>query len=257
MDEQKASPLQAFTPRQIFLFGIVSGVLVLCAIGFFVLLGLMLNDGNFSLLGSGNTGNAQPAAPVADDGTQPLAQISVRPVDERNDHVRGAKNARVTIVEYSDFECPFCKVFHATMKQVFSAYPNDVRWVYRHFPLDSLHSQARREALASECASEQGKFWEFADLIFQETTSNDGLDLTKLPEYARRAGVNVTKFNECLNSGKYASAVQEDEQDAQAAGARGTPYSVIIGPSGEKIPLSGALPFAQVKAAIDSALAGS
>jgi protein-disulfide isomerase len=256
MDEQKPSPFHAYTPKQIFLFGIVSGVVVLCAIGFFVLLGLLVKGESFSLLGSG-AANAQPPAPLVDDGTQPLAEITLRPVDESNDHVRGAKNARVTIVEYSDFECPFCKVFHNTMTQVLSAYQNDVRWVYRQFPLDSLHSQARQEALASECAAEQGKFWEFADLIFQETASNDGLDITKLPEYAVRVGVNVAKFNECLKSGKYATAVQEDEQDAQAAGARGTPYSVIIGPNGEKIPLNGALPFVQVKAAIDSVLAGS
>ena len=96
-----------------------------------------------------------------------------------------------------------------------------------------------------------------APFIFQETTSNDGLDLTKFSDYAKRVGLNVAKFNECLNSSKYASAVQEDEQDAQAAGARGTPYSVLVGPKGEKIPLSGALPYAQVKAAIDSALGAS
>lgn len=256
MDEQqKSSPLANMPPKHIFLFGIGAGVLALCTIGFFFLLSIMFKGGELDLFVD-NKGSAPPP-PSVDNGIAPSGQISLRSVDAKNDHIRGASGAKVTIVEYSDFECPFCKNFHNTMKQVISAYPNDVRWVYRQFPLDSLHQQARTEALASECAAEQGKFWEFADLMFQETTSNDGLDLTKLPEYAKRLGLNITKFNECLNTSKYASAVQEDEQDAQTAGARGTPYSVLIGPDGQKVPLSGALPFAQIKAAIDSVLGAS
>lgn len=256
MDEQqKTSPLQNMPPKQIFLFGVVAGVLVLCTIGFFILLSVVLKGGDLEFFGDGDKG-ASPSIAV-DKGTAPGTEISIRSVDAKNDNIRGAKDAKVTIVEYSDFECPFCKNFHNTMKQVISAYPNDVRWVYRHYPLDGLHKQARQEALASECAGEQGKFWEFADLILQETTSNDGLDLVKLPEYAKRVGVNVTKFNECLNSSKYAAAVQEDERDAAGAGARGTPYSVLIGPNGQKVPLSGALPFSQIKDAIDSALGAS
>jgi protein-disulfide isomerase len=257
MDEQqKSSPLQNLPPKQVFILGIVAGVLALCTIGFVILLSIMLKGGDVKFLGAG-AGTPPPPAPIADAGDVPSAQITLRAVDAKNDHIRGAKDAKVTIVEYSDLECPFCKRFHNTMKQVISAYPNDVRWVYRHFPLDSLHQQARQEALSTECAAEQGKFWEFADLIFQETPSNDGLDLTKLPDYAKRLGLNVTKFNECLNSSRYASRVTEDEQDTESAGARGTPYSVLIGPNGEKVPLSGALPAAQIKAAIDSALAAS
>ena len=204
-----------------------------------------------SLLGAGDTASPPSAQGVND---QAPSKITVRPVDAKNDHIRGDKNAKITIVEYSDLECPFCKNFHNTMIQVLDANKANVRWVYRHFPLDSLHSQARKEALASECASEQGKFWEFIDLVFQETTSNDGLDLAKLPDYARRINLNVNQFNACVSSEKYAAAIREDEQDAQAAGARGTPYSVILGPKGETIPISGALPAAQVQSAIDSLL---
>lgn len=234
-----------------FVCGIAGGILILCTIGFFILLGILLK-GNGVLSFGGD--NAAPPPPPLQGAPIAPTKISIRPVDAKNDHIRGAKNAKVTIVEYSDFECPFCKRFHETMKQVLANYPNDVRWVYRHFPLDGLHQQARREAHASECAGEQGKFWEFADLILQETTSNDGLDLSKLPDYARRIGMNVDQFNGCISSEKYAAAVREDEQDAQAAGAQGTPYSVIIGPKGETTPLSGARPYADIKSAVDAIL---
>ncbi len=245
--EQKVSPFHSFSPVQMFIGGIVSGILVLCTIGFFIMLGLYFGDDNGSARNNG--GAVVNNVPAGDAGAP--TQVAVREVDEKTDHIRGNKNADVTIVEYSDFECPFCKNFHNTMNQIIKAYGDDVRWVYRHLPLDSLHSQARKEALASECAAEQGKFWEFADIIFTQTTSNDGLDLSKLPDYAKQAGVaNVTKFNDCLNTSKYAGAIQEDEQDAQAAGAQGTPYSVIVGPDGETVVVSGAQPYAAVEASL-------
>jgi protein-disulfide isomerase len=105
-------------------------------------------------------------------------KLTVRAVDAKNEYVRGNASAKVTLIEYSDFECPFCKRFHATMQQVLAAEGNNVRWVYRQFPLDSLHSKARTEALASECAGEQGKFWEFVDSLFKVTPSNNGMDIS-------------------------------------------------------------------------------
>lgn len=181
-------------------------------------------------------------------------EISFAPVNEKEDWIRGDKKAKVAIITYSDFECPFCKKFHETMLQVMNKYDGDVKWVFRHFPLDSLHRQARSEALAGECAGEQGKFWEFADLIFSRTTSNDGLDLTKLPDYAKEIGLNVSKFNSCYESKKYADEVNADASDAQKAGARGTPYSIVVGPNGEATPLSGALPVESVSSILDSLL---
>ena len=171
------------------------------------------------------------------------------------DSLRGADNPKVTIVEYSDTECPFCKNLHLTLKKVVEEYPNDVRWVYRHFPLDQLHKKSRKEAEAAECAGEQGKFWEMLDLIYEVTPSNDGLDLEQLPELARKAGViNSNQFTRCLESGKYSEKVASDLADAQTAGGRGTPYSVLIGSDGSKTPLSGAQPYEAVKAKIDGLL---
>lgn len=178
----------------------------------------------------------------------------IRPVTNE-DHIRGADNAKVTIVEYSDIECPFCKRFHSTMQQLIGEYPDDVRWVYRHYPLKQLHSKAPKEAEATECAAEQGKFWEMIDLIFKVTPSNNGLDLEQLPVLADQAGVsNVQQFKECLESGKYADKVAADSADGTVAGVQGTPYSVIIGSDGSKIPLSGAQPYTSLKAAVEKLL---
>lgn len=211
------------------------------------------------------SGNRAPAASPTGEGQDVVVDEGagepkkpevgeIREVDSE-DHIRGVGNARVTIIEYSDLECPFCKRFHPTMQKVVDKYPNDVRWVYRHFPLEMLHSKAKKEAEATECAGEQGKFWEMVDKIFEVTPSNNGLSLDDLPKLAGEAGVmSVPKFEACLESGKYAERVEEDLADAETAGARGTPYSVIIGPDGQKQPLSGAQPYESVKQAVDSLL---
>lgn len=204
---------------------------------------------------------AVPAAPqpgvAGTAAQQPPAEPAIgdiRAVTE-DDHVRGAQNAKVTIIEYSDLECPFCKSFHPTLQQVLKEYPNDVRWVYRHFPLEQLHQQAPQEAIATECASEQGRFWELLDKIYEVTPSNDGLVLAELPTLAREVGVaNIPAFEACLESEKYKEKVAADVADAQAAGGRGTPYSIAIGPDGTKQAISGAQPYAAVKQTIDAML---
>lgn len=195
-------------------------------------------------------GNAAAPAQSAEPTVGEVREVTAE------DHVRGSQNAKVTVVEYSDLECPFCKRFHPTMQQLLSEYPNDVRWVYRHAPLVQLHSKAPKEAEATECAGEQGKFWELTDKIFEVTPANDGLNLDDLPKLAQEAGVaNIQQFQSCLDSGKYAQHVQDDLTDAQNAGMRGTPYSVVIAPNGEKFPVNGAQPYASVKQIVDKALA--
>lgn len=175
-----------------------------------VIAGAFIAIGIYASGGLGGTGSA-PADTAAPDQGQPSAQPArptpppigkFRPVDE-TDHVRGSSDAKVTIIEYSDLECPFCKRFHGTLQQVLEEYPNDVRWVYRHAPLVQLHQKAPAEANAAECAAEQGKFWEFIDLVFEQTQGNDSLDLETLPDIARGAGVaNISQFQACVDSDK-------------------------------------------------------
>jgi protein-disulfide isomerase len=182
----------------------------------------------------------------------------MRPIS-LDDHIIGNPNADVVIVEYSDTECPYCKVFHATLQRVMSEYGQDgkVAWVYRHFPIESLHSKAPKEAEALECANELGgptKFWEYTNLIYKTTTSNNSLDPAQLPKIAKSVGLDVTAFNTCLSSGKYKDKVEADYQDALKVGGRGTPHSVLVSKDGTKTPIQGAQPYESVKSIIDALL---
>ncbi len=183
---------------------------------------------------------------------------NMRPVSA-DDHILGNPNAELIIVEYSDTECPFCKQFHVTLKRVMTDYgaSGKVAWVYRHFPIDQLHAKARKEAEATECASELGgsqKFWEFTDLLYATTNSNDSLPPSELPKIAGKVGLNVTEFNKCLASGKYADKVEADYQDAVKAGGRGTPNSIVVAKDGTKTVIQGAQSYESVKAIIDALL---
>jgi protein-disulfide isomerase len=188
------------------------------------------------------------------------AQASaMRPVSKSRDHIRGNPGAPVTLIEYSDFECPFCKSFHPTVKKLVDESNGRVRWVYRHFPLDELHPvKARKEAAATECAAELGgneAFWKFADRFFDVTPSNNKTDIdTALPRIAREIGLEENKFAACLASGRHDRRVEEDVQNAVATGGRGTPWSLVVSKSGKIYPLSGAQPYAAVKQLVDLAL---
>ncbi len=202
------------------------------------------------------TANIPQQPQVAQQQTGDLEKMA--PITSK-DHIRGNPNAPVKIVEYSDTECPFCKRFHDTMKQVMDIEGKDgkVAWVYRHFPLDQLHSKARKESEATECAAEIGgndKFWSYLDRLMEVTPANNGLDPAELPKIAQYVGLDTTKFNECLTSGRYAKKIEEHVQNAQATGGNGTPWSIVVGSNDKKYPLSGAQPYTSVKALIEQAL---
>jgi protein-disulfide isomerase len=194
---------------------------------------------------------------VATSPNQSSPSIKVAPVSA-NDHVLGNRNAKLFIVEYSDIECPFCKVFHFTMKEVLAAYDNNVAWVYRHFPIPQLHANAIKEAEATECAAELGgntAFWRYLDEIFLRTNSNDSLDLAELPKIASDIGLDVSAFSNCLASGRHTETVAKHMEEAVRAGARGTPYSVILDSKGKVVgTINGAEPFSSVKAKLDALL---
>lgn len=166
-----------------------------------------------------------------------------------DDPVLGNKNAPLTIVEFSDFQCSFCKrVRDDAIAQIEERYikTGKVKLVYRDFPLTSIHPMAQKSAEASECADEQGKFWEYHNLIFERQVS---LSLNSLKQWADELGLKTDDFNKCLDSGKYANEVNKDANDAQRAGGQGTPFFII----GNQI-ISGAQPFSAFQAAIESQL---
>jgi len=184
--------------------------------------------------------------------------LEMRPISS-TDHILGNPNADLIIVEYSDTECPFCKTFHMTLKRVMEEYGSGgkVAWVYRHFPIDQLHSKARKEAEATECAGGLGgeeKFWEYINLLYGTTNSNDSLDPAELPKMAGQVGLDVKDFEACLASGKYAEKVEADYQDAIKAGGRGTPNSIILSKDGTKTPVEGAQPYENLKNILDALL---
>jgi len=202
-----------------------------------------------SVLYTRNSGNT-PVTP----GTP--QEISLRAVSA-NEHILGNPDAKVVIVEYSDPECPFCKSFHATMKRIISEYGanGSVAWVYRHFPIPELHAKAQAEAEAMECAADLGgntAFWKFTDRLYEITPSNDGLDAAELPKIAAFAGLDSAAFTKCVTDRRTKAKVDADHADGISAGARGTPYSVIITKNGDKIPLEGALPYADMKEIVET-----
>ena len=167
-------------------------------------------------------------APVANDAKNTTSKV--RPVSS-SDHVIGNLNAKIVIVEYSDLECPFCKVFHNTMHKVIDNSNGKVAWVYRHYPIPQLHPKAFYEAEATECAWEQGEndaFWKYTDRLFEVTPSNNGLPESELAKIAQYVGLNVTAFNDCLTSGKFKNKIQADIDDGNKAGVNGTPSSFIL-----------------------------
>jgi len=180
--------------------------------------------------------------PANDQGNQKVN------VNDDGDPSIGSKDATVTIVEFSDFQCPFCERFYSqTFLQIKSEYidTGKVRFVYRDFPLN-FHAQAEKTAEAAECANEQGKFWEYHDKIFQNQQS---LSIENLKLWAKQIGLDTTKFDSCLDTGKYQSEVQKDQKDGISLGVSGTPAFFINGKA-----LIGAQPFAAFKQLIDAEL---
>jgi protein-disulfide isomerase len=158
----------------------------------------------------------------------------------------GPKNAKVTIVEWSDFQCPFCSRVTPTLKQIKEAYPKDVRVVFRHQPL-SFHPNAKPAAEASMAAHEQGKFWEMHDKLF---SNQSALDRATFEKYAQELGLDMAKFRAALDSGKYRAKVEADAAAGAAVGANGTPTFFVNGRE-----FVGAQPFANFKKVIDEELA--
>jgi protein-disulfide isomerase len=139
---------------------------------------------------------------------------------------RGPADAPVTIVEFSDFQCPFCGEFEPIVRGALAKYGSRIRLVYRHMPLTTVHKFAQKAAEAAVCAQRQGKFWEMHDLLFAEQSS---LSVEQLKDKARRIGLDGATFDDCLDSGQAAPAVQDDVIAAEALGLSGTPSSFVNG----------------------------
>jgi protein-disulfide isomerase len=139
--------------------------------------------------------------------------------------IRGPKDAIVTIVEFSDFQCPFCSRSNVTMKQVMERYPTQVRWVFRDFPLP-IHNDAEKAAVAARCAAEQGKFWEMHDVLFQNQSD---LSVGALARYGTQIGLDASRYTSCQSVAKHMDAIQADLKAGTEFGVTGTPAFFING----------------------------
>lgn len=228
-------------------FGLVTGIAVLSTVGFFLLLAKVNGSSTSPVKNTNSVAAANTAAaPTAVAPTQPTGPVTLAEIT-KDDHIRGTFDAPVTIVEFSDIQCPFCNQFHPTLQKILADYPDKVRWVYKHFPLDSIHPMARSAALASECANEQGKFWEFLDQSF---TNQQLLGPAFYTDTAKSLGLNESKFKDCVDTQKFATVIDTHTSEGNDAGVTGTPSTFING-----TPVSGAQPYASVKAVIDAAIA--
>lgn len=191
---------------------------------------------------------------LAQDGKLTEDQVkNIVPVSDE-DHIQGSKDAKIILIEYSDFECPFCSTFHSTAQQIKDEYGDDIAWVYRHFPLD-FHERARPAAVASECATALGgndSFWYYIDDIFEN--QEGGLTDVGLRTIASDLGLNMDEFEKCLVSGEYEDKIEDQYQGGVVAGVTGTPGNFILNDKGEAWLIPGALPFETMKEAIDLAL---
>jgi protein-disulfide isomerase len=218
-----------------------------------------------------------PAPAAANPSNQPAA-IAMAPVTAA-DHILGNPNAPIKIVEYSDPSCPYCKQFNPTMEQVMSTYgaSGKVAWVYRQFPLDKpnpdgqiLHPNSGREAEAFECAASIGgndKFWAYEKEWYNvfplqgATDRSASDDSAQLANIAKDVGLDGIAFNDCVSSNQFKAKIDAQYADGINAGVPGTPFNIIITPSGTKIPLTGAsggaASYATLKAILDTLLTGT
>ena len=209
-----------------------------------------------ALMMKGDSVDAEKKVDIKDKGGETVEKTlepePSEPVDMvalmDDDAVKGEESAPVTIVEFSDFECPYCSRFYSqTLSQIEENYidTGKVKMVHRDYPLP-FHGNAQKAAEATECADDQGKFWEMHDMLYENNTA---LSVDNIKGYAAELGLNTGDFDSCLDSGKYYDEVQKDMADGSAAGVTGTPGFLI---NGELV--VGAQPYAVFEQAIEKAL---
>ncbi len=185
----------------------------------------------------------------------------IRNISIDDDPMRGNPDAVITIIEFSDFQCPFCAKFHEdTLPQLEQNYisTGKVNFVYRDFPIQSTHPSAVPAALSAECADDQGKFWEMHDIIFENQRVWQGLQVQQsmslFRDYAMEIGLNIDEFDSCMSSGKYTEEIQNDLNDGRNYGVTGTPGFFVGNEEIGFTKLIGAQPFSSFQRVIDGQL---
>lgn len=182
-------------------------------------------------------------------------QAAAIPAVSDNDHIMGSKDADIVLIEYSDFECPYCASFHPSVADAYNNNEGKVAVVFRHYPLEAIHPRALPAALASECIVEvagNDKFWEFADFAFADQENN--LTDEGILTFVSDNGVDKTAFQACVNEAKFTDKINEMSDGGSAAGVMGTPATFVLNKKGSAWLVSGADP-ATLTSTIKEALA--
>lgn len=198
--------------------------------------------------------NLHPGAPAdAQQGTAPAATANV-PAPSASDHIIGSPSAPIVLIEYSDFQCPYCQMIYPTLQKITSGSSGQIAWAMREYPLYQIHPNAMPAADAAECIADQlgnDGFWKFADAIFADQTKMSDAYYAQL---AQQFGANPTTYNACVTAQKFSSRINQEISDAQSSGGNGTPFTIVFNTTtGKQYPISGALPEAQIRAVISQA----
>jgi protein-disulfide isomerase len=241
------------TLRRVHLYAIVMPLIFIIGLGLGFLLRdwiPMQNTAQVNASQAPTTGETDPVAaqtnPQAPSATQQVVRYEI-PVDD--DPMQGSADAPITIVEFSDFECPYCRSWHTDVyPRLMDEYGDQIRFVYRDFPLESIHVNAKPAAEAANCANEQGVYWEYHEKLFSMEL---GLSSEAYQDYASQLDMDVDAFQECLDSDRYVEEVQSDFDFAANLGVRSTPTFFING-----IAVVGAQPYEVFQQVIEKELAG-
>lgn len=229
-------------PKMAFTVGILAGITIASIAGMIMMYSYVGDEVATKDTNSAKVAGAEDTVDPTPTPTPTVADIEVK----SDDYIKGDENAPVTLVEWSDFQCPYCGRVTPTLDKILKDYDGQVKLIFRHFPL-SFHENAQKAAEASECAGAQGKFWEMHDLMYENQSA---LSVDDLKGYAVDLGLNVTTFNDCLDNGTYEQKVKDDFTEGTKVGVQGTPATFVNGTM-----VSGAQPYESFAAAIDAALA--
>ncbi len=205
------------------------------------------------------TNKDKPAAPVVSNEGAEQAEIIAtgqpRPVDA-TDYIRGNPNAPILLIEYSDYDCPFCKQFHETMNRVMDeiGVEGRVAWVYRQFPIEQLHPNSPRISEAALCVGDiagNAAFWQFTDLLFEQREFDVPTNVVRLSDYAELIGVNKDDYNTCMDSGRMKQDVIDSVADGFNAGIRGTPHTYVVAGDQQAI-INGARSYETIRGIVEN-----
>lgn len=210
-----------------------------------IAIAIFFTSGNSDKKNNANLVNTDPVT----------AENTPSPVSE-DDYIRGNPNAPILMVEYSDYDCPFCKSYHQTMNQIMNEYgiTGRLAWVYRQFPLTQLHPNSQKISEGALCVGDIGgndAFWKFTETVFASRDIEEQTNITLLSQYAEEAGVSREEYQSCINSGRMKEKLTRQLKDGFDSGARGTPYTVLIVGNQQAI-ISGAQPYETVKGIVQN-----